>query len=264
MTVERIVKYPRTQHIEGSRLQPGDEDLDAVSFDEIKGRFLVVEEKIDGANSAISFSANGELVLQSRGHFLSGGYGERHFNLLKTWANVHQWTLQEVLQDRFIMYGEWVYAKHTVFYDLLPHYFLEFDILDKETGMFLSTERRRLMLKDLPVVSVPVLQDGEFNNLEELVSLIGHSNYKSPDWRTRLTDSAQKEGLDEERIIRETDSSDTMEGLYIKVEEDGQVSGRFKYVRASFLMTVIESDSHWQSRPILPNLLRPEVDIFAA
>jgi hypothetical protein len=37
------------------------------------------------------------------------------------------------------MYGEWVYAKHTVFYDKLPHYFLEFDILETKTGAFLST-----------------------------------------------------------------------------------------------------------------------------
>jgi hypothetical protein len=264
MTVEQIVKYPRTQHIEGSRLQPGDEDLESVPFDEIRGRFLVVEEKIDGANSAISFSSSGELLLQSRGHYLSGGYGERHFNLLKTWANAHKWRLQEVLGERFLMYGEWVYAKHTVFYDALPHYFLEFDILDKDTGVFLSTDCRREMLIGLPVASVPVLKEGCFNGIEDLVSLIGPSNYKSNDWRSSLRDSARKEGLDVERIVKETDSADIMEGLYIKVEEDGQVMDRFKFVRASFLMTVIESDSHWQSRPILPNLLRPQVDIFAS
>src|SRR5205807_2014548 len=32
------------------------------------------------------------------------------------------------LTDRYILYGEWLYAKHTVFYTDLPHYFLEFDI----------------------------------------------------------------------------------------------------------------------------------------
>jgi hypothetical protein len=46
-----------------------------------------------------------------------------------------------------------------------------------------------------------------------------------------------------------------MEGLYIKVEEDGQVLQRYKYVRASFLTTVIDSGSHWLSRPIVPNRL---------
>ena len=30
-----IRKYPRTPHIEGSRLQPGDEDLSQIPFSEI-------------------------------------------------------------------------------------------------------------------------------------------------------------------------------------------------------------------------------------
>ncbi len=45
-----ILKYPRTPHLEGSRLQPGDEDLSQIRFSEIAGRHLVVEEKCDGAN----------------------------------------------------------------------------------------------------------------------------------------------------------------------------------------------------------------------
>ena len=62
-----IIKYPRTPHIEGSRLQPGDEALSQIPFDNIAGRHIVIEEKIDGANSALSFNPEGELLLQSRG-----------------------------------------------------------------------------------------------------------------------------------------------------------------------------------------------------
>ena len=69
---DTICKYPRTPHIEGSRLQPGDEDLSQIPFESIKDRHLVIEEKCDGANSAISFAPNGELLLQSRGHYLTG------------------------------------------------------------------------------------------------------------------------------------------------------------------------------------------------
>lgn len=70
-----MIKYPRTRHIEGSRLQPGDEDLDAVAFSELRERPLVVEEKVDGANAAVSFGEDGRLLLQSRGHYLRGGAG---------------------------------------------------------------------------------------------------------------------------------------------------------------------------------------------
>ena len=58
-----------------------------------------------------------------------------------------------------------------------------------------------------------------------------------------------------ERQVRETDPSLTMEGLYIKVEADGVVKDRMKYVRNSFYQCVNESGSHWQQRPIIPNQL---------
>ena len=68
-----IRKYPRTRHLAGSKLQPGDEDLDAVPMSALAGRHVVIEEKMDGANSGMSFSADGEFLLQSRGHYLTGG-----------------------------------------------------------------------------------------------------------------------------------------------------------------------------------------------
>jgi hypothetical protein len=71
-----IRKYPRTQHLEGSRLQAGDEDLDGVPFSAIARRPIVVEEKVDGANAAVSFDSRGAPLLQSRGHYLQGGARE--------------------------------------------------------------------------------------------------------------------------------------------------------------------------------------------
>ncbi len=248
-------KYPRTPHIEGSRLQPGDEDLSQIPFDEIRGKLLVVEEKCDGANSAISFDTGGELLLQSRGHYLTGGYRERHFNFMKQWATVHRDALYGVLGTRFIMYGEWMYAKHTVFYDALPHYFLEFDILDRESGIFLDTPSRNEMLKNLPVVSVPVLGSGIFQTKKELLDLLGQSHYVTGNQKQNLIDAAVKMNLDPERNCRETELSGLMEGLYIKVEEHGQVVDRMKYVRAEFLQCVDFSETHWLDRPIIPNQL---------
>ena len=47
-----IRKYPRTQHLVGSGLQPGDEDLDAVPMSDLKGK-RVVGKKTDGANCGV-------------------------------------------------------------------------------------------------------------------------------------------------------------------------------------------------------------------
>lgn len=257
---DTIIKYPRTPHIQGSRLQPGDEDLRQRPFSDIAGRNVVLEEKIDGANSAVSFTDDGELRLQSRGHFLTGGYRERHYDLMKQWGAVHQDRLYEVLGHRYIMYGEWMYAKHSIYYDLLPHYFMEFDVLDRETGKFLDTPSRHQLLADLPICSVPVLATGTFNSTEEILAFMGDSNYISEHHIEHLREDAERLGLDADRVCRETDSSRTMEGIYIKVEENGEVIDRMKYVRASFLQTVEESQTNWLDRPIVPNRITKKID----
>lgn len=259
----QIIKYPRTPHIEGSRLQPGDEDLSHVPFEQIAGKHLVIEEKIDGANSAISFDNQSTLLLQSRGHYLIGGYREKHYDLLKQWASVHRDALWSVLGCRYIMYGEWMYAKHSIYYDCLPHYFMEFDVLDRESGRFLDTPSRHSLLADLPVAHVAVLRTGVLKDKAELLSLIGPSCYISNRHIEHLRETARCEKQDEDRICRETDASTTMEGLYIKVEENGEVAKRVKFVRQSFLQMAEPSTSHWLERPIIPNGLRCAVsDLF--
>ncbi len=246
-------KYPRTPHLEGSRLQAGDEDLQRVAFEQIQGDHLVVEEKCDGANSAVSFDADGALLLQSRGHYLTGGYRERHYDLFKLWAAARRAALYERLGKRYILYGEWMYAKHTVYYDRLPHYFLEFDVFDRETGVFLDTPSRRALLAGAPVCSVPVLGEGRFQSLTEVLALLGPSRYIGPDCRAHLKQSCLELGLDWELTLKQTELSGMMEGLYIKSEAGGKVTNRVKYVRGAFWQTMDFSDSHWIDRPILPN-----------
>jgi hypothetical protein len=228
-----ILKYPRTPHITGSRIQSGDEDLDAVAREVLEGMPVVVEEKLDGSNGGISFDERGTLVLQSRGHALTGGPRERQFDLLKRWASHHLTALRDILGRRYVMYGEWLYARHTIAYDRLPHFFLEFDIWDRETSEFLSTDARSALLAGSPIISVPVIAAGEITKLEEHIGLSRCS------------------------------SSETMEGLYMKHEDGGRVIARYKFVRSGFIQAVADSGEHWMDRPIEPNQLREGVDLFA-
>lgn len=250
-------KYPRTPHLEGSRLQPGDEDLSQVAFSDLRGRFLVVEEKLDGSNSAISFGNDGTLLLQSRGHFLTGGPRERQFAPFKAWAAAVAPRLRPVLGSRYVLYGEWLYAKHTVFYDALPHYFCEFDIYDRAEDTFLSTVRRRELLDGTPVYSVPVLHRGPISDLATLTKFIGPSTCRTTNWRQALLESASA------LVLGETDQSEDMEGLYIKWEDDGRVRGRYKWVRPTFLTAVLDSGTHWVDRPIVPNHLADPAVMYA-
>ena len=93
---------------------------------------------------------------------------------------------------------------------------------------------------------------------------MGQSRYVTGNQRQNLTDEAVKLKLDAERACQETELSGLMEGLYIKVEEDGQVVDRMKFVRAAFLQCVDFSESHWIDRPIIPNQLAvPMESLFA-
>ncbi len=260
-----IRKYPRTRHVRGSRFQSDDHDLEAVPWDELSGKRLVVEEKMDGANCGISFSDDGNLLLQSRGHYLRGGPRERHFNLLKQWAACHQEAFYCALGSRYIMYGEWMYAKHTYFYDALPHYFMEFDVLDTNTGEFLDTTRRKALLSQCPVTPVFVVHDGTVASVKALAKMVTRSNFITDKRLPNFLDAASEAGIlpktsafgnkELQEVMMTCDQSTDMEGLYVKWEEDGIVKGRYKYVRQSFTNAIIDQEEHWHSRPIVQNKL---------
>jgi RNA ligase-like protein len=255
--MEQIYKYPRTPHIEGSGLQAGDEVLGVVRFGELAGKHLAVEEKMDGANCGVSFDRDGRLRLQSRGHYLTGGPRERQFHLLKSWASRYAAELWELLGDRYVLYGEWCYGKHTIFHNDLPHYLLEFDLYDTREDLFLSTSQRRARLQNAPfIASVEVLHSGPLASLAALQSLVGPSRFIAAGHREQLWEAARAQEQDPEHVLRESDPSGWMEGLYVKVEEEGVVTERYKYVRSSFLQTVLDSGNHWLDRPLLPNRLR--------
>ena len=257
-----FIKYPRTPHLEGSRLQPGDSDADQISVNSITEGDLVWEEKVDGSNTGVSCTESMSVQLQSRGHVLLGGAREAQFNLFKRWATALTDDLYIVLGDRYIMYGEWCYAKHSVFYDKLPHYFMEFDIYDKKDNFWLDTDSRHMLLKDLPIVSVPVVYRGKADGKKGIEKLIKPSLYKSPDWKANLRLQAERHGISPDQATKETEKSDLAEGLYIKQEKDGKVIGRYKYVRYDFVQTIIDGGTHWAERPILPNMLADGINIF--
>lgn len=273
-----LLKYPRTPHLEGSRLQNGDQGHEQVPYAQLAGRHIVIEEKLDGGNSGVSFNHGGEQLLRSRGHYLAGGGRERQFNLFKRWASAHEGALLDKLEDRYVLYGEWLHKKHSVFYDALPHYFAEFDIWDRSTEAFLSTPARSALLAGAPVLAVPVLYQGIAPRT--LREFRGTAQRRSP-WQGRqaglaTTIAGQVSCLahalragDRRRRSRpakawqQCDKSDLTEGLYIKVEENGRTIERYKWVRADFVQAILESARHHAEQPFVPNQLRQGVDIYA-
>lgn len=272
MSDEAIIKYPRTPHLEGSKLQPGDSAHDQVSIAELRSLYpdanWVSEEKLDGANTGLFFGRDLDLCLQSRGHLLRGGAREGQFNLFKQWATHFAAELLERFEDRYRSYHEWTFARHTQFYDALPHYLHEFDIWDSQEQIWLSTPRRHALLEGLPMVSVPVVGTEWPKSRKELESWVRPSLYRTKDWRENLAIQAERAGVDPEMALLESGASrpdaDLSEGIYVKIEDSDQVLARFKYVRPGFLQTILESGTHWNDRPIVQNRLREGVDLFPA
>lgn len=109
-----FIKYPKTQALD--RLLPAGAPLDSLVSD---GQYWVIEEKMDGTQLGLQFDAQAQPVLQSRGTIITS---ELEFSWLKSWIWQHYQLLFSCLGHRYIVFGEWLWAKHTIYYDQLPHW----------------------------------------------------------------------------------------------------------------------------------------------
>lgn len=247
-------KYPRTPHLfqEGihkyltdrahaaGRQMDDDKMLSKEETEAVLSRqemTYVWESKLDGTNVGILFQDR-QLVLQNRGHVLKGGEHPQ-YDLLRNWAYTFVGDLHDMLSDKYIMYGEWLFAQHTVRYTSLPHYFHEFDIWDRGAGVFLDTQSRNAILEYYLrfriLVQVPVVHVGMLTYAEAL-KLVDHPPYYG---------------------------EEKPEGLYLKVEKDGKVVERYKLVRQDFVQSIIEGEDHWSHKPLVKQGLAPDIDIMS-
>ncbi len=203
-----------------------DKVLSESERDEFLQNDLVVEEKVDGANLGISFDLEGNIRAQNRGAYLHLP-GSGQWKKLGDWLALRTDTLFEHLFDHFILFGEWCYAQHSIFYDHLPDWFLGFDIYDKRFCRFLSSERRDTLLREMCIAQVPVVARGHFT-YPEIQKLLSTS---------KLGDQHA-------------------EGLYLRFDQDDWLVQRAKLIRPAFIQTM---EQHWSRSGIRPNRLRLEV-----
>lgn len=239
-----FVKYPRTPHLFGSRGTDDDKHMsEADSLRFLADESLIVEEKLDGTNVGIHFCSTGEFVLQCRGHLITEGMHPQ-YDLFKQWAAVKRNTLEDRLMDRYILFGEWVYARHSVAYRCLSHYFFEFDIFDKTKSEFIDLEQRLGILAGSGIETVPVVHRGAVSR-KTLTELVGPSQFES---------------VFENPVTGQIDN--VMEGVYLRTEASGTVTARAKWVRPEFTEKVKQS-IHWQQQTMVPNQLANGVDIWS-
>lgn len=263
-----FIKYPRTEHLCGSKFLDlgGDfsslKNLEGYSFAQLSGQTIVVEEKMDGIGLGLGFS-NGQVYIQHRGHIYSQNE-MTDYNAPYYIKDFYQWFLQYeelfyfILGERYTLFGEWLKYKHTVFYNDLPSYFMEYDIYDKENCYFLSTNKRLDLLKDYKesISSVHVLyqnQDLSLKDIQQLLLTTQYSIGKNEHWKNDLIEFCNLNNLDITTILNETLNDNLFEGFYIKTENEDQVIGRYKWIRKSFI-DIILNNEHWKNRTTIYNI----------
>ena len=107
-------------------------------------------EDSDFANLSVQESY--EPLYQNRSHYVSSGYATQ-WKALDAWWAEHGWAVCQLLEPEVeVLFGEWLWARHSVSYNKLPAYFVAFDIYNKRQGRFVSVRERNRRLEglDLP------------------------------------------------------------------------------------------------------------------
>ncbi len=218
-----MFKFPTTPHISShSIMERTDKVLEKFEISDLLSHEIIIEEKIDGANLGISFNDNGTIQLQNRGHILSAPLLGQ-WKPLRNWIQIHEDRLFDVLEDRYILFGEWCYAKHSIYYTKLPDWFLVFDVYDTVERRFFSVDRRNNFVSQLYLSNVPLIAKGKFS-IDDLLFMQPKSHY----------------------------SDEKCEGIYIRYELGNWLEKRAKLVQKDFFQDI---DLHWSKKCIVPNKL---------
>ena len=141
------------------------------------------------------------------------------------WIIDHSEALYEILDEDTILFGEWLYSKHSISYDLLPDYFLAFDLYSKKKNLFYSRDILVDKLKNTNIHYVREMYRGKIKDKNQLLKLIENKSIYT---------------------------NERVEGIYLKIFDGNYVRKRSKLVRNDF----ITGNEHWTKRSIRKNSLK--------
>ena len=163
MNQQSSTKYPRTYHFPFSKGATNDDKVaDSNWFDNFKDKEIVITEKLDGSNTAL---------------MRNGVFGRSHAAITtNSWDRyITEYCglfdrVKNLIGENEIIYGENLYAVHSIEYNKLPSYFFIFNIRDEKE--FYSWDEIEEMSNILDIPTVPVLFKGVFSDENDLRNLI--------------------------------------------------------------------------------------------
>lgn len=204
-------KYPRTYHFPFSPGRSSDDKIFNDYEQYFKGKEVVITEKMDGENTTI---------YNDMCHARSINSAHREYH---SWLLNYVRSFQYMLNDGERVCGEYLFAKHSIYYENLPSYFMVFSIWNGE--QCLSWEDTVKRCEELNLITVPVLYKGIYdkNKIDEAIKEVVNRN---------------GEGI----VMRLTSG----------YSYDNFNNSIIKYVRANHVQT----DEHWSNQQIIKNELK--------
>jgi atypical dual specificity phosphatase len=223
---DKIIKFPRTKHLANLGAMARDDlQMEKTDIETMLKSELTVEEKVDGANLGFRLDSDGKILVQNRSHYVTSSYHPQ-FKKLDQWVESKRSDLMGILsRGNYIIYGEWLYSKHSINYTKLPDYFIMFDLYDIDSGSFFSRDYVEKLLSNTSITLVPLIYRGKAT-LDKLKSLV-------------QTESKFYPGV--------------VEGVYIRCFEPNtnKLKLRGKIVRSDFIC----GDEHWTKGKITLNTI---------
>ena len=144
------------------------------------GENIVIQEKIDGSNASIRYDEeSGTLKAFSRLELNSENTLNGFWDYVQSLNTI---AFKEVLGSRYIVFGEWMGAKHAIKYpeDVYGKFWM-FDVWDTQTEQYLPYEETRAFYgrliacgnKEKKFNFVPVFYIGKFESWEKAMELVG-------------------------------------------------------------------------------------------
>ncbi len=139
---------------------------------------VVVEEKLDGANVSLWLDPpTGRIEVASRGGVRAQDRAGQ-LGRLRAWAADRQEALVGLLDQGWVLYGEWLWLQHGIRYDRLPDWLVVLDLWHSDRGFEPLDQRdRRCGSAGLPLP--PRLFDGVIGDEGRLRSLLAGSALSS-------------------------------------------------------------------------------------
>lgn len=199
--------------------------LTDVELNTLLGGHTIFEEKVDGGVVGIAWDGEKHLAI-GKHSMINYNDNSKKFYGLNSWIYSNYEKIQKIPLG-WVVYGEWLRARHNISYDKLPDYFVVFDVWDGYRCIDLQS--RSEFLRKLGFTEVPFIYAGVDVDIEDVLCIA--------------------DGLSVSNKSRFS-SVETIEGIVIK-NYDKQLFG--KYVRREFLESI---EAHWLKLPLVENRLR--------